>query len=418
MRRLAHILPLLLCACAGEGTGKGFAVVPPLQVPSPDGGVDRFDVDGAPRAPRPDRGVGGPPPIRDAGPDDLDSGGDSPPADAATPDPDGGMPPPPPDDLPPDPGVNAGWIGGPCEEDADCDYEEAFCLQEAEGYPRGLCSLGCDRLCPDRDGLPTTFCVDEVVVGQGACIQQCDYDAFPIGCRPGYHCENRSRHGEPGVRRGVCVPGAPEEPPDGFLDCYDEMDAAGLDYQRTNNPMDHPGGREDLVCDIEGPIRLSSPIGGVNYRYVSHDEPRPMFMSCHLANALVDLAALLRERDVVEVGHIGTYNCRTLRGGDSISQHGLGLAIDLAWFRTADGVVYNLEDHWEHDTQDFQTAEGRWLYELGWQMHTRRVFNVVLTPNFDAGHDNHFHVDLTPGSHFIGRSGHWSGCFAPNPHGD
>ncbi len=30
------------------------------------------------------------------------------------------------------------------------------------------------------------------------------------------------------------------------------------------------------------------------------------------------------------------------------------------------------------------------------------IWNVILTPNYNAAHDNYFHVDLTPGSDYIG----------------
>ncbi len=422
MRHLLLVLPLALAACADAelsaddplrqleeidagGPAPGRAPAPVGDPPSPAEPPPAGEA-------APDLGV--PPPAPEPEPLPPDAGVEPPPG------PDAGAEPDPvePDDLPPDPGVNAGWIGGPCAADSDCDYEEAFCLQDAEGYPRGMCSLGCDRICPDRDGMPVTFCIDEVIVGEGACVHRCDYDAFDLGCRPGYHCETRGRYSEPDTRRGVCVPGLPEEPEGGPLGCIEEMEAAGLAYQRTNNPEDHPAGRPDLVCDVDGPVRLSSPVGGIDYRYVSQDEPRPMFMSCHLANALFDLSELLRARGVVEVGHIGTYNCRTIADSDSISQHGLGMAIDLAWFRTADGRVYDIEDHWEHETENFRTEEGRWLWEVAQEMFQRQVFNTVLTPNFDAAHDNHFHVDLTPGRNIIRSGGHRDAWFGPNPHGD
>ncbi|MCB9537732.1 MAG: extensin family protein [Myxococcales bacterium] len=318
--------------------------------------------------------------------------------------------------LPPDPGVNAGWIGGPCAADGDCDYAEAFCLREDEGYPRGTCSLGCERTCPDRGDLPVTFCIGDVIVGAGACVQRCDFEAFPQGCRPGYHCETQPRYSEPDTRRAVCLPGPP--PPDPAMGCYDQMDAAGLNYNPAANPQESPDGRPDLVCDIVGPTRLSSPINGVLYRYVTHDAPQPMFVSCDLALALHQLSAMLREYDIVEVGHIGTYNCRLIGGTDSLSMHGLARAIDLKWFRTSDGHVYDVEDHWEHDTENFRTEEGRFLFELGQQMFARRIFNIVLTPNYNAAHDNHFHVDLTPGQRFIGSEDAWTRYFGPNPHGD
>jgi hypothetical protein len=108
----------------------------------------------------------------------------------------------------------------------------------------------------------------------------------------------------------------------------------------------------------------------VDYRYVDQAEPTPMFMGCHLALALDDLSAYLRELDVVELVHIGTYNCRVIAGTDSLSMHGLGLAIDIHELRTADGTTYNVERDWEH-TDDPQTREGRFLYELGQQMFAR-----------------------------------------------
>ncbi len=375
-----------------------------------------------PSAPRPDRGAPPPPGDRDAGPPPVepdawfpppvegDAGGPPPTPDAGPTEPDAAPP------LPPDPGLNAGWIGGPCAADADCDYAEAFCLREDEGYPRGTCSLGCERTCPDRGDLPVTFCIGDLIVGSGACVQRCDFEAFEQGCRPGYHCETQPRFGEPDTRRAVCLPGPP--PPDPAMGCYDQMDAAGLNYNPAANPQESPDGRPDLTCDIVGPTRLSSPINGVLYRYVTHDAPQPMFVSCDLALALHQLSAMLREYDIVEVGHIGTYNCRLIGGTDSLSMHGLARAIDLKWFRTADGRVYDVEDHWEHDTENFRTDEARLLFEIGQQMFARRIFNIVLTPNYNAAHDNHFHVDLTPGQRFIGSEDAWTRYFGPNPHGD
>ena len=117
------------------------------------------------------------------------------------------------------------------------------------------------------------------------------------------------------------------------------------------------------------------------------------------------------------IGVVNGVEC-LIGGTDSLSMHGLARAIDLKWFRTSDGHVYDVEDHWEHDTENFRTEEGRFLFELGQQMFARRIFNIVLTPNYNAAHDNHFHVDLTPGQRFIGSEDAWTRYFGPNPHGD
>lgn len=410
-RALVCLAGLLIGGCSAR-----------LQSPDAAGAIEPSAPDAAPdAAPPPDAG---PPP--DAAPDPDAALPDAEPSDAEPPEEPPEEPPDdPPGELPPDPGFTAGWIGGPCADHADCDYAEAVCLREDEGFPRGHCTLGCDRVCPDRAGMPVTFCIDDVFADTGACTQRCDFDLFgATGCRPGYRCELRPRHREPGLERGVCLPGEAEITP---VDaCFAELEGRDLDYERREPRVDHPADHPELECLVDGPLWLSSPIGGVTYRYVEHDEARPMFASCHLANGLVRLSALLREYDVVEVGHIGTYNCRTIAGSDRLSQHSHGLAIDIRWFRTADGTLLDVVEHWEHDLIDFATGEagpfrteaGRILYEIGWQMHARRIFNTVLTPDYNAGHDNHFHVDLYPGRSFIGADGGWRGHFGPNLHGD
>jgi len=207
------------------------------------------------------------------------------------------------------------------------------------------------------------------------------------------------------VGRGVCVPGAEEFDPE-MGACLDELDQRGVNYDQSAPISDIPEDAPHLRCTIETPIRLRSPVNGITWQYLDN-EPSSMLMGCELAIAVHRLSQVLAEFDVVAVGHLGTYNCRTIRGNDGaahlISQHGLGRAIDLRWFRQSDGTVYDVYDHWEHGVVDnFRTPEAAFLYAIAQEMHARRIFNIVLTPEFNAAHDNHFHVDITEGSHFIG----------------
>jgi hypothetical protein len=203
----------------------------------------------------------------------------------------------------------------------------------------------------------------------------------------------------------VWTPGEAAPTPD--LACDGELAQLGLSYIAAENPMEHPAGRPDLTCDVEGAIRLSSPVRGVTYASSFSGAASPMFMRCELAVALAALADYLSELDIVRVAHMGTYNCRTIAGSDSLSMHGLGLAIDIAGFVDAQGVEYSVLNDWEDGVDSPVTDKGRLLYEVAHQMLERGVFNIVLTPEFNAAHDNHFHVDLTPGADFIG--------FGPSP---
>jgi hypothetical protein len=128
----------------------------------------------------------------------------------------------------------------------------------------------------------------------------------------------------------------------------------------------------------------------------------------------------------VEVTHYGTYNCRQIAGTNcSLSQHALGKAIDFGAFKLADGGVISLSQDWEPVTSipieprndnpcRFNytpvTEKGRWLYDLAYKMCDARVWSVLLTPNYNAAHDDHFHLDLTSGydSTFLGFTEGWT----------
>ena len=50
------------------------------------------------------------------------------------------------------------------------------------------------------------------------------------------------------------------------------------------------------------------------------------------------------------------------------------------------------------------TIKNRWViitYEVYTWIAAAGVWTIVLTPNYNAAHRNHFHVDLTPGSDYL-----------------
>ncbi|MEW5851616.1 MAG: extensin family protein [Myxococcota bacterium] len=296
---------------------------------------------------------------------------------------------------------NQGWIGGACQSTADCTYADSRCLTEAEGFPGGTCSQSCDLYCPDLDGPNSvTFCVDApsgVSASAGICVSRCDYGLYPgTGCREGYGCQELSRHNQPETVRYACLPGEPD--PQGT--CLQELLAAGVPFEPTTHTDTHPDGHPELTCHIEDPVRVTGPIRGIPFRYTSNSTATPMLMSCALALALDKFAAILVESQVTEVEHLGVYNCRVISGTSSLSEHGLGTAIDLAAFNFVDGSRWTVNDDFEEGTNP-TTAAGQWMWDLVNQLYDERVFHIILTPNYNAAHRNHFHVDLTEGAHFL-----------------
>ena len=298
------------------------------------------------------------------------------------------------------------WIGGPCRMASDCDFPDPLCVTGPE-LPGGVCTQACTALCPDREGFPITLCVDPAAAGLrgeglpvsgGVCLGGCAA-AAPL-CRSGYHCVTTPRLSG-GAERQVCQPGmAP--PSEG---CYAQLDARGIAYERLSIPVDHPDGRPDIDCTVDDPVRIAPTLRGLPVRYISNTSPTPLTMACKLALAVDDLAAELARQGMTEIIHYGTYNCRLIAGSSSLSMHGHGLAIDLAGFKNAAGEIWTVNDHYEMGNANPMTVAGQYLYRLAHWMFDQRIFNIILTPDYNAAHRNHFHVDLTPNQHFLGKPG-------------
>ena len=92
---------------------------------------------------------------------------------------------------------------------------------------------------------------------------------------------------------------------------------------------------------------------------------------------------------ITRVDQLGTYACRNVNSAAAgrRSQHATANAIDIAAFRLADGRSISILDDWGKDT-----AEGRFLAAA--RDEACDFFNVVLSPDYNRLHANHFHLDL------------------------
>ncbi len=94
---------------------------------------------------------------------------------------------------------------------------------------------------------------------------------------------------------------------------------------------------------------------------------------------------------VAAVSHYGTYACRNIRSSNPLlkdfkSEHARGNAIDIAGFRLTSGKTITVSRHWKGDT-----PEARFLREA--HASACGVFRVVLGPEANALHRDHFHFD-------------------------
>ena len=174
-----------------------------------------------------------------------------------------------------------------------------------------------------------------------------------------------------------------------------------------------PGPNSQGVVD---PVTAEVPINGVSYRSLGANKPRTtLFADCKIIRSLARAAAILRAHGIVEISDLGVYNFRCIGGvgtppncPNGVSQHAFANAIDLAGFTDGNAVFSSVNDDWIIDPDSEKTCEApaepgkdEFLHRLICELKAANTWNIVLTPNYNSDHRNHFHVDLTPGSDFI-----------------
>jgi hypothetical protein len=92
-------------------------------------------------------------------------------------------------------------------------------------------------------------------------------------------------------------------------------------------------------------------------------------------------------QSVRRVTHLGSYACRSVRGGTRQSEHATASAIDISAIALGDGRSISVERHWAD-----AGAAGAFLRALHKQ--SCGVFTMALGPNYDAAHHNHFHFGM------------------------
>lgn len=139
---------------------------------------------------------------------------------------------------------------------------------------------------------------------------------------------------------------------------------------------------------------LTGPVAGVSFRPVQRD--RAVELSCEMATRLPPLAALLKKHGVRTV-HVNS----TYRDQPRVSFHTFGLALDISGFETATGPLVVATDF--EATPDVPTCaakpsseRGRALLALVCELADSGMFSSVLTPNYNAGHRDHIHLDIRP----------------------
>ena len=174
----------------------------------------------------------------------------------------------------------------------------------------------------------------------------------------------------------------------GVLANYFSNDLVGM--YNTIRPMLLDGGGKQCISELrERGVKFnligdagsdSCPIkNAVGVRGFKNTQPsRPFLLSCP---TVVTLDNWLAENSIKSFTHMGTINCRKMRGRGFQSEHSYGTAIDIS---VVDGA--SVKNDWGK-----ASAKGKRLSEVA--LSACKHFSNALTPETNRLHHNHFHFD-------------------------
>ncbi len=169
-----------------------------------------------------------------------------------------------------------------------------------------------------------------------------------------------------------------------FPRCRGLLEAAGVRY--TALPPRHDG-----TCGYDDAVRLRTGAA----RTIAY-APASLGVACPVAAALTlwewHVVAPAAQRHpgarVTAIEHFGSYSCRRLYGRDAgaWSEHSTADAVDIAAFRLADGRRISVVGDWRGGG-----ADAAFLRAV--RDGACALFATVLSPDYNAAHRDHFHLD-------------------------
>jgi hypothetical protein len=164
--------------------------------------------------------------------------------------------------------------------------------------------------------------------------------------------------------------------------CVAALQTSSLRYARQ---ADSPA---NAKCPLFNTLRIQGGDVALSSSFLS---------SCRLAvaYALFDIHQLqpaaqsVFGQKVTQIDHLGSFACRNVynRSEGRLSQHASANALDIAGFRLADGRRISVLRDWDDDAEN-----GRFLKMV--RDGACKQFNTVLSPDYNAAHRNHFHLDM------------------------
>ena len=165
--------------------------------------------------------------------------------------------------------------------------------------------------------------------------------------------------------------------------CRRVLVAPHSDAQPIADSPQHDG------CGWTNAVRMSQ-AGGVRAGFDKLTCEAATALSLWLEHELQDVAQAIMGQRVTAVQSFGSYSCRNIIGAkfwkNRRSEHASANALDIGAFTLADGRQISVRGQWHGDGK-----EARFLRAA--HDSACRYFRVVLGPDYNAEHHDHFHMD-------------------------
>nr|WP_178121435.1 MULTISPECIES: extensin family protein [unclassified Pseudomonas] len=164
--------------------------------------------------------------------------------------------------------------------------------------------------------------------------------------------------------------------------CDQVLKTSGL---RVSHQADSPA---DAACPLRNTLRVQGAQVGLSSSFLASC-PLAVAFALFERHSLQPAAQAVFGQAVTRVDHLGSFACRNMygRAEGRLSQHASANALDIAGFRLADGRSINVLKDWPGEG-----ANARFLRQV--RDRACNDFNVVLSPDYNAAHRNHFHLDM------------------------
>ncbi len=184
---------------------------------------------------------------------------------------------------------------------------------------------------------------------------------------------------------GIVLASAPAVAGPGEV-CRAELAARRISYK----PAARPG--------IANAVEITGPLGGITYSTYKD----PFVIDCSLAVSLDEAGKYMHALGFDKAFFSNAYSRRNVRGTDRPSKHSFGLAIDIHWF-TAGTDTLRVDRDYEQGLGDDVDCVGKPLTQGGatlkilqCQLVRSGLFFLVLSPDYDDAHHDHFHLEAKP----------------------